>query len=345
MVFNRTKVREPCFIVSGEGSLSLNHVEAEKLIHLHEDPKQVIASLRKGRGLSLYPRSRFLTPNCMQAMLFLSFGLNSLLLMTITENSYISEDAPAKGYVRQNVIFGHLHIAKTAGSEINGALSNHFERICGNKGYSYDAFQTNVRFHANPAGDISYDAHDLVSNQFEGQNRGKVPKSVMDEIGFEDCDYISYEGPWQFWLNFSMWDMELHIPCRDPIEHLMSQCNFFKRQFNCRALNLETETAKCLMHRSRFSFKLARRQSIALKCFDPMPPESYLDYISTKLERKRIESDYVHRDTNHIRNREMECIWNDATIANRVRDILMENYDYYNFCEQCLGSDHDLLAS
>jgi hypothetical protein len=31
-------------------------------------------------------------------------------------------------------------------------------------------------------------------------------------------------------------------------------------------------------------------------------------------------------------------------IAKRVRDILIENYDYYNFCEQCLGSDNDLLA-
>jgi hypothetical protein len=57
---------------------------------------------------------------------------------------------------------------------------------------------------------------------------------------------------------------------------------------------------------------------MALKCFDPMPPEPYLAYMSTKLERKRIESNYIYRDTNHINDQGMKCAWNDATIANRV---------------------------
>ena len=42
-------------------------------------------------------------------------------------------------------IFGHLHYAKTAGTEINGLLAAKYERVCGHKGYNYDAYQFNTR--------------------------------------------------------------------------------------------------------------------------------------------------------------------------------------------------------
>ena len=38
------------------------------------------------------------------------------------------------GYFRYDKIIGHLHMAKTAGTEINGELAAHYERVCGNKG-------------------------------------------------------------------------------------------------------------------------------------------------------------------------------------------------------------------
>ena len=38
------------------------------------------------------------------------------------------------GYVPYPKIFGHIHMAKTAGTEINGELAAHFERVCGHKG-------------------------------------------------------------------------------------------------------------------------------------------------------------------------------------------------------------------
>ena len=43
-----------------------------------------------------------------------------------------------------SIIYGHVHMAKTAGTEINGMLSMRYERICGTKGYSYDATPTNA---------------------------------------------------------------------------------------------------------------------------------------------------------------------------------------------------------
>lgn len=36
---------------------------------------------------------------------------------------------------RPNLMYGHVHMAKTGGSSVNGILANKFERVCGNKGY------------------------------------------------------------------------------------------------------------------------------------------------------------------------------------------------------------------
>lgn len=36
-------------------------------------------------------------------------------------------------------IYGHVHIAKTAGSTLNRNFSLFYENVCGHKGYSYDA--------------------------------------------------------------------------------------------------------------------------------------------------------------------------------------------------------------
>ena len=44
-----------------------------------------------------------------------------------------SSSSPA-GFVPYEKIFGHVHMAKTAGSEINGELAAHYERVCGHKG-------------------------------------------------------------------------------------------------------------------------------------------------------------------------------------------------------------------
>ena len=34
----------------------------------------------------------------------------------------------------KNIIYGHVHMAKTGGTNVNGILANKFERVCGHKG-------------------------------------------------------------------------------------------------------------------------------------------------------------------------------------------------------------------
>jgi hypothetical protein len=233
-------------------------------------------------------------------------------------------------------------------------LASHFERVCGNKGYSYDAYQLNKRLkeELNRGGNI--DTHhgppDLISQQYRNRNRGQVPRQVMEEIGFEDCDYIALENGWQTWKSFNQTpSLELHVPCRDPLVHLMSQCNYNyrldNRRFNCATDDLPTEIKNCLVYQTRFSRNLEKLHNTNVKCFNPIPIQPYLEYMSGKLQRKRIESTYVHRDTNKPRNKKDECIWKEPDVAEKVRNIMLKEHNLYGWCNECMGSKDNLLAN
>ena len=48
----------------------------------------------------------------------------------------------------ETVLVGHVHMAKTAGTSLNGLLASRYERVCGHKGYSYDSYGANLRMAA-----------------------------------------------------------------------------------------------------------------------------------------------------------------------------------------------------
>lgn len=237
------------------------------------------------------------------------------------------------GYHSPNVIYGHIHMAKTMGTTINGNLSMHYERICGHKGYSYDAYNTNEM---------------VRSNGFpRGFSRGKVMPSIMKEIGYHDCDWISHENSWKDWLQFQNWSipLELHVPCRDPVDHLMSQCNHRSMQFDCSKSgnDMIRQIDQCtLFIRVRYDNRL--NDTFPTKCFNARRSVEYQDLIGERLQRKRIQADYVFRDTNKARQKEQECIWNQKDIQELVKTHLVNNYQYYNFCDQCIGSANDVFA-
>ena len=197
------------------------------------------------------------------------------------------------------IIFGHLHYPKTAGTNINGELAAHFERVCGHKGYSFDAHQTQIRRQqqARPhaVGATMTSANDSISLLYPTFHRGRVPLELMWERGFEDCDWISLEAPWEQWLeirsvllathmqninnNISnsnsnsnnnksyksilpLPTLELHVPCRfDSIDHLMSQCNHKEITFDCSvaattSTMLQRQVDQCLMGTNRFDDNL-----------------------------------------------------------------------------------------
>jgi hypothetical protein len=267
-------------------------------------------------------------------------------------------------------VYLHIHMAKTAGTEHNGIFANRFERVCGHKGYSYDAYQTNERFRNSGATNVNFHSiRDIYSVHIDkAYSRHRVPPQTMDEIGYEDCDYISNELPWTFWHekiplrryaahNISV---EFHIPCRDPLDHLMSQCNYMGVTFQCNqnnnnnnAVELAKEVDKCVIEMNRFSFQLLDQfdqlhQTIGLQssfaCFNAIPLAPYIDYMTDRLQPKRFASDYTHRPSNQRRHRKDECIWHQSAAEQEtLRQYLIARFDYYRFCDQCLGTTNDLL--
>ena len=89
-------------------------------------------------------------------------------------------------------LYGHLHMAKTAGTSLNLLLAARYERVCGHKGYSYDAFQESKRRQTKKTG-AGPAKRDIIEKMYLGFSRSRVPDHVMIEIGFENCDYVSHE--------------------------------------------------------------------------------------------------------------------------------------------------------
>eukprot|EP00957_Ditylum_brightwellii_P035694 2706779-Ditylum_brightwellii.AAC.1 len=126
---------------------------------------------------------------------------------------------PSFPYQKSGILYGHSHIAKTSGSNLNGMMSLRYSHVCGNKGYSYDAYQHNVRREeaAETKNDaLRRDIYTEVGNPTlagrEDFNRGRVPQTFVKEIGFEDCDWTSWEGKWEVFVDIASgpFPLELH---------------------------------------------------------------------------------------------------------------------------------------
>lgn len=237
-------------------------------------------------------------------------------------------------YVYPNVMYGHVHVAKTGGTSINGMFANKFERVCGHKGYSYDAYTDNER-----------------------AKRGKVKKyrvkpKQMNEIGYENCDYVSNEVNWEFWINkfddskFHGIQMELHVPCRERIDHLMSQCNFKKLDLDCDAPSDEyffESVDKCFTFlKDRYQHDL--KDHFDVKCFDFKKQfTTYTQYMSDKLQPRRLVSEpFIKRETNRPRNITHECIWEKPDLLEKTNAYLLDHVPYYQFCDACMGSEQEI---
>jgi hypothetical protein len=274
----------------------------------------------------------------------------------------LDQNLPSKWPNHGNTIYGHIHMAKTAGTEINGELAAKYERVCGHKGYSYDAYQHNMRAgmwkEKNPSKQLTETLQKDLTNKMvsRSHNRGRVHFDVMKETGYEDCDWISHEYRFSIWpelaTQLAPFEMEVHVPCREPVDWLMSMLNFriqFGRNvsFSCEpSASIEKEVQNCLMGMERFddNYLLELPSNMHLKCFNPIPIDPYLDYMEGILQPKRFPTSYVHRETNLKRNKTAECIHSNATLKNEVAKYLTENVPVFRFCKECMGSKDDLLV-
>lgn len=228
--------------------------------------------------------------------------------------------------------YGHVHIAKTGGTSVNGILALTNENVCGHKGYSYDYNLVNK----NPG------RNDVISRQYPGYSRGRVPINVMNEIGYEDCQYISNEVGWKFWTRFP--NITLHVPCRPPLDHLLSQCNHIKKHFDFNG-NLRKQIQHCLFTKDRFDMQLYN-YNITMQCYKTETQfDSYVPFMQHTLQKKSSYNtqEYKHRHTNRIRNKTHELKDSNNTVIKNVIRILFEEWNYYGFCKKCLNSKKEII--
>ena len=254
-----------------------------------------------------------------------------------------------------DVIYGHIHVGKTGGTSLNGLLANRFERVCGHKGYSYDAYAANEKAKQHIA--TSNDSIASVNLNFN-MKHDRIFHPTMEEIGYEDCDYVSSErySTYEFFIDhfgnrtFHGLQMELHVPCRDPIDHLMSKCNMQHKQINCTYQGnnytvFKQSVMNCIdRNMDRYHHTLKTHFS-HIKCYDYRKQfTSYMEYMTTRLQPRRIVSTpYIQRDTNPPRNKTDECIWNHPDLMQMTRTYLLKAFDWHQFCwEECMGSDNEI---
>jgi len=297
------------------------------------------------------------TDKCRKFFAFLCTIVFVHIQISSLEFNYVDNDKSlttfgAVGWVRPKVIYGHIHMAKTAGTEINALLAMRYERVCGHKGYSYDFYQVNERHkqyseNYKNVKSILGKTKDIMSTSGLG-GRDQIPMGIMQEVGFEDCDYISIEEPASTWRNLDLQlgglPMEFHVRCRDPLSHLMSQCNFHNKKFKCESSELgyiHSQVQKCIddFHNLRYGEALTKIPNATLKCFDRIPPSKYVDYMGNILQHRRIQGDYFHVDTNKPRSKANECLWNAGQdFQDKIRSVLIAYYEIYGFCEECMAS-------
>mmetsp|Transcript_42499 Transcript_42499/g.100861 ORF Transcript_42499/g.100861 Transcript_42499/m.100861 type:complete len:353 (+) Transcript_42499:398-1456(+) len=248
-------------------------------------------------------------------------------------------------------IFGHLHMSKTGGTTLNGNLSLHYERICGHKGYSYDAIKANCRYQRYANQKYEYSDGSGISILNPGYNRGRVPNKDILEIGFENCDYVSMETDWRFWpANFGNWPLplELHVPCRNPVDHVLSMCNAYGVDLKC-GKSLIPQVHDCLRHLNRFHMDLTNKtrfSNIDVYCYDyAVQFSDYISYLSERLQPRRFHSSHVHKPTNKPRQKVSECVLKHPELENVLRSYLVANVDYWKFCDLCIGSPNDLFPN
>ena len=153
------------------------------------------------------------------------------------QHSVVSSNSPTS---ISNTVYGHVHIPKTCGSHLNALMAATYDNImCGNKGYSYNAYQSNVRTKRDGISEAGKNIDSVsLANKDGTFDQGNPGSDVAEEVGFKDCDYISYETKWETWqriandLKFAKYSMtlELHVPCHEPIEHMLSMGNHFGKK-------------------------------------------------------------------------------------------------------------------
>jgi len=272
--------------------------------------------------------------------------LGALLIILIYTLFYSGQSKAAFSPIRSSeetgsfptVIF-HAHIAKTAGSTISRFLARRYHGICSNKGVSF--MQT-------------YEDFNATSTSIFGE-RGLdtfVKKELLQSWGLHNCALISLEVSSQQWLQiassepFRNQTTAVMIPCRDPVDHILSQCNFRDRNFTEMITSSGGQKAcaealpECQVQWKRYDHSLLEYfDKVVLFKYDSF--DDVTRYLDKTLPKRAIElkheTQYGMYTTNKDRSAENER-FSPKCPEEMLRKNLLREWSYYRLCETFLGS-------
>uniref|UniRef100_A0A7S4SBI0 Uncharacterized protein n=1 Tax=Ditylum brightwellii TaxID=49249 RepID=A0A7S4SBI0_9STRA len=284
-----------------------------------------------------HPRNSNVTPKrCVTIITFLSAIVLFCNKYELSSSSSVinNNTTTTANHLRRNLsnnnkslLYAHLHMAKTAGTELNQQMARSYRRVCGNKGFTAQ-----------------------LSFWFIKRTQ------MFKRANYDDCSWLSSEEPVRFWDKLagdSKRPVELHVPCRDPVDHLMSTIKYMGGTFDCDDVasssssnnnNMEAQIDKYMEWvKHRFTPRLYRHTNFHIKCFEHNRIDAYVDVMGQHLERRRNKIQKEHFEV--PRKHGDECIWRNGELKDYVNRYLLETYAYYNFCDQCMGSDRDILPA
>jgi len=228
---------------------------------------------------------------------------------------------------RTNNLFVHIHIAKTAGSTANRLWARRYHGVCGHKGFSFTQPLTSGR-------------DNRTDPRFPGFGRDKVHPARMVDWGFHNCALISHEinsDALSRILNakhFSFVRKVGILPCREPVDHFLSQCNYLR--LNASSVLQKTcdqAASECRVFWSRFNVN-------TLKMFDYVLFYKYSElelvtlFLDKYLPLRAIELDPGEK---YATNRERESQnehFSDICTQDKLRSTLTSAWLYYSTCEE-----------
>jgi len=229
-------------------------------------------------------------------------------------------------------VFFHVHLAKTAGSTVNRAVARRYYGVCGHKGYSFSQ-------------NLEDTVRKTTDARFQGFGLDRVHPSRMESWGFHNCALISHEIGADALMKMVRLDTFQNvtktgiIPCREPVDHLLSQCNM--RHIS--VTNLVSKNSSCPEIISKCELGWVRYDDSLLNVFDRIILFRYDDFgpliarLDRTMPRRVIELAQAYNYmTSRPRNTAYEKLGMSCPIST-LREHLMRSWSYYRLCDNVLG--------
>ena len=278
---------------------------------------------------------------------------NGFVTMEITKTTAITKDnadiennTPAHETSNNKILYGHMHISNTSGLALLDLLAGRYDRVCSNSASSRD-FDHNFTSMDCP------DGTDVPPNTGDWNNN------------LEECDYVSSQKRFRWWIDTHTWDhrpIEMHLPCRDPIDMLVSHC-FTGEQpkgWDCKpgitVPEIDEQIFRCLgkgdnsILDKQFGLKFLRllknrEANATVKCYDDdQTLDHYVDYMDQRLEhREPIVQINMCRASNPYQAA-AACLYEDENLRAKVKRRLLNYYYYFKYCQRCLPTSNNLFS-